>query len=92
MAAALAVVVAVMVGTNLATRGGGDAAVAETASPEVAARPVVEAPQRPVAGEPPPDLRNVNAYMLQHMQQKAVNHPDVGAFAKLVTFEPEAQR
>ena len=85
--AASAVAVAVVAVTNFSVLGGGERASA----PQVAARPTAPAPQRPLPSEPPGDVRNVNAYMLQHMQQKAVSHPDVGAFTKLVTFEPEAQ-
>ena len=86
--AASAAAVAVIVATNFFTLTGGEGASA----PQVAARPVAPAPQRPLPSEPPTEGRSVNAYMLQHMQHKAVNQPDVGAFTKLVTFEPEPQR
>ena len=86
--AASAAAVAVIVATNFSTLTGGEGASA----PQVAARPVAPEPQRPLPSEPPTEGRSVNAYMLQHMQHKAVNQPDVGAFTKLVTFEPEPQR
>ena len=86
-AAGSAAAVAVVVAANLLSFGGGE----DPSAPEVAARPVAPLPPRPLASGPPPEQPNVDVYMLQHMQQKAVNQPDVGAFTKLVTFE-EPQR
>ncbi len=98
--AASAAAVAVIVVTQFATLGGdGEAPAQQTALvqqassvPEIAVRAAAPAPQRPLTGGLSADARNVNVYMLQHMQQKAVNQPDVGAFTKLVTFEPDPQR
>ena len=83
--AASAAAVAVIVATNFWGLGGGE----DPSAPPVAARPVAPSPARPLASGPPLGEPNVNVYMLQHMQQKAVNQPDVGAFTKLVTFEPD---
>ena len=83
--AASAVAVAVIVATNFLSLRGGEG----PSEPQVAARPVAPSPPRPLASGPPLQESNVNVYMLQHMQQKAVNQPDVGAFTKLVTFEPD---
>ena len=73
--------------------GGGEEAAAPPVAvvPERAVRPITQEPLRPLPVKPLLEARAVNAYMLQHMQQKAVNQPDVGAFTKLVTFE-EPQR
>ena len=90
-AAASAAAVAVIVATQFAMFGGGE----ELSTPQVVAvpgavsRPIAPDPPKPMSGRPLPEAANVNVYMLQHMQQKAVNQPDVGAFTKLVTFEPE---
>lgn len=81
--AASAAAIAVIVAANFSSLGGGKGASA----PQVAVHPAP--PPRPLAVRPPPEGPNVNVYMLQHMQQKAVNQPDVGAFTKLVTFEPD---
>ena len=83
--AASAAAVAVIVATNFSTLGGGEG----LSAPQVAARPEAPPPPRPLVNKPPPQGPDVNVYMLQHMQHKAVNQPDVGAFTKLVTFEPE---
>lgn len=89
-AAASAAAVAVIVAAQFATLGGSGEAAPQVASvPEPTDRPVVAEPPRLPSGGPLPQTRNVDVYMLQHMQQKAVNQPDVGAFTKLVTFEPE---
>lgn len=85
--AASAAAVAVIVATNLSTLGGGEG----PSEPQVAAGPEASAPPRTLANGPPLQGPNVNVYMLQHMQHKAVNQPDVGAFTKLVTFEPESR-
>ena len=92
-AAASAAAVAVIVAAQFMTLGGGEeAAVPQVAAvPERAVRPIAQESPRPLPVRPLPESRAVNAYMLQHMQQKAVNQPDVGAFTKLVTFE-EPQR
>ncbi|MCZ0944433.1 MAG: sigma-E factor negative regulatory protein [Gammaproteobacteria bacterium] len=83
--AASAVAVAVIVATNLTSLGGGEG----PSAPQVAALPVAPSPPRPVVSRPSLAEPNVNVYMIQHMQQKVVNQPDVGAFTKLVTFEPD---
>ena len=83
--AASAVAVAVIVATNLTSLGGGEG----PSAPQVAALPVAPSPPRPLVSRPSLAEPNVNLYMIQHMQQKAVNQPDVGAFTKLVTFEPD---
>ena len=85
--AASAAAVAVIVAANFSILGNGE----EPSAPQVAARPEAPAAPRPLANGPPQQGPNVNVYMLQHMQHKAVNQPDVGAFTKLVTFEPESQ-
>ena len=91
--AASAAAVAVVVATQFTTIGGGGEAAPQVATvPEMAARPVAAEPPRPPFGGPLQDARDVNAYVLQHMQHKAVNQPDVGAFTKLVTFEQDPQR
>ena len=59
------------------------------ALPEVAVHPADLEPPGTLPDRLPAAVRNVDAYLLEHMQQKAVNQPDVGAFAKLVTFESE---
>ena len=81
--AASAVAVAVIVAANFSSLGGGEGRPA----PQVATRPVAPSPPRPLTSGLPREEPNVNVYMLEHMQQKAVNQPDVGAFTKLVTFE-----
>ena len=86
--AASAAAAAVIVAANLSSLGGSEG----PSAPQVAAHPIAPSPPRPLAGRPPPEGPNVNVYMLQHMQHKAVNQPDVGAFTKLVTFEPESER
>lgn len=35
----------------------------------------------------PSDVQRANAYMLHHVQQKALNNPGVASFVKVVTFE-----
>ncbi|MGI9327667.1 MAG: sigma-E factor negative regulatory protein [Pseudomonadales bacterium] len=35
----------------------------------------------------PSDIQRANAYMLHHVQQKALNQPGVASFVKVVTFE-----
>ena len=92
-AAASAAAVAVIVAAQFAMFGDrGEASAPQVAAvPEVVSRPIAPEPPMPLPGRPFPEAANVNLYMLQHMQQKAVNQPDVGAFTKLVTFE-EPQR
>jgi len=86
-AGAAAAAVLAVIGANWVIPGDGEAP-----APQVAVRPVAPPPARAWPDEAPLERRRVNAYMLQHMQHKAVNHPDVGAFTKLVTFEPEPGR
>ncbi len=84
-AAVSAVAFAMVAATYLATLGGGE----PVALPEAAVPPTeLDAPAL-LSGRLPPEARNVDVYLLHHMQQKAVKQPDVGVFAKLVTFEPE---
>lgn len=61
-------------------------------SPEIAAAtvniqgPLVHGVQ--LTGEiSPMDLQRANAYMMHHVQHKALNQPDVVSFVKLVTYE-----
>ena len=85
-AAVSAVAFAVVAAAYLTTLGGNGGPVA---LPESAARPAdLDAPGT-LSDKLPPKARNVDVYLLHHMQQKAVEQPDVGVFAKLVTFEPE---
>ncbi len=42
------------------------------------------ASQQPAAAE---DSEGMHIYLIEHMQHKAVNHPDVAAMTKLVAFE-----
>ena len=85
--AASAAAIAVVVAANFSILGGGE----DPSTPQIAARPEAPVPQRPLANGSSAQGPNVNVYMLQHMQHKAVNQPDVGAFTKLVTFEPESR-
>jgi len=85
-AAVSAVAFAVVAAVHLATLGGNGEPVA---LPESAARPTDLDTPSPLSDKLPPKARNVDVYLLHHMQQKAVKQPDVGVFAKLVTFEPE---
>lgn len=85
-AAVSAVALAMVAATYLATFGGDRAPVA---LPESAARPTDLDPPVALPGQLPSEARNVDVYLLHHMQQKAAKQPDVGVFAKLVTFERE---
>ncbi|MEM1232190.1 MAG: sigma-E factor negative regulatory protein [Pseudomonadota bacterium] len=53
----------------------------------------IEGPILPVESEvSPSDVQRANAYMLHHVQQKALNNPGVASFVKVVTFEkPQEQ-
>lgn len=48
----------------------------------------IEGPVYQLATEvSPSDIRRANAYMLHHVQQKALNQPGVASFVKVATFE-----
>ncbi len=38
-----------------------------------------------------PDRRRMNAYMIEHLQHKAVSHPDLGAYTKLAAYQAGGQ-
>jgi sigma-E factor negative regulatory protein RseA len=62
-----------------------DLASVEVASPLAIENPV----DRPLGLEiSPSDLRRSNAYMMHHVQQKALNNADVLSLVKMVTYEP----
>lgn len=59
--------------------------------PVVAGTVTLEGPSlqetRLAAEVSPTDLQRANAYMMHHVQHKALNQPDVASFVKLVTYE-----
>lgn len=60
----------------------------EQAVPDKAADSQVENPQPATAGAPShQELAEIEAYIVQHMQHKAANHPDVAAMTKLAVSE-----
>ena len=57
-------------------------------APEVADSIQIEGPVYQLATEvSPSDVRRASAYMLHHVQQKALNNPGVVSFVKVATYE-----
>lgn len=65
--------------------------VGEPEQPGPVVGPAVEGRPAAAANAPPPaSWDGMDAYVIQHMRHKAVNHPDVAATTKLVAFELDA--
>ncbi len=90
MAVAASAVLAVIMAMNWVGVGGDG----EADAPIVAEAPVLERPLPVVAAAPErqsPNLQRLNSYRIRHLQHKAVSHPDVAAFTKLVTYETDSE-
>ncbi|MFK7914069.1 MAG: sigma-E factor negative regulatory protein [Pseudomonadales bacterium] len=83
IAVAASVAMMVLVGFNsLGGNTGG------SAKPEVADNISIEGPVYQLTTEvSPSDVRRASAYMLHHVQQKALNNPGVVSFVKVATYE-----
>lgn len=82
VAVAASVAMMVLIGFNSIGDGAG------SAQPEVADNITIEGPVYQLATEvSPSDVRRASAYMLHHVQQKALNNPGVVSFVKVATYE-----
>lgn len=86
--AVAAAVSLVAIGAVLITAAPGEPTPTLASTEALAADIRIDGPEFTVTTEiSASDLQRANAYMLHHVQQKAMNQPGVASFVKVVTFE-----